>query len=114
MKWPIVSLDVMYGVEYGHLKANVILTILSFQVTKIQRDRQLSPEMLNSATMLLRMRDAVARLMEKCEKITKKMASLVQDVELEKSDGSKVPGSSLAGVPLVAYYFSAHWFSFVE
>jgi hypothetical protein len=42
------------------------------------------------------------------------MASLVQDVELEKSDGSKVPGSSLAGVPLVAYYFSAHWFSFVE
>ena len=30
MKWPIVSLDVMYGVEYGHLKANVILTILSF------------------------------------------------------------------------------------
>ena len=44
----------------------------------------------------------------------KKMASLVHDVELEKSDGSKVPGSSLAGVPLVAYYFSAHWFSLVE
>ena len=36
--------------------------------------------MLNSATMLLKMRDAVARLMEKCEKITKKMASLVEDL----------------------------------
>lgn len=89
MKWPIVSLDVMYGVEYGHLKANVILTILSFQVTKIQRDRQLSPEMLNSATMLLRMRDAVARLMEKCEKITKKMASLVEDLT-EEHGGSEL------------------------
>jgi SWI/SNF-related matrix-associated actin-dependent regulator 1 of chromatin subfamily A len=30
--------------------------------------------------MLLRMRDAISKLMEKCEKITKKMASLVQDL----------------------------------
>jgi SWI/SNF-related matrix-associated actin-dependent regulator 1 of chromatin subfamily A len=36
--------------------------------------------MLNSATMLLRMRDAISKLMEKCEKITKKMATLVQDL----------------------------------
>ena len=39
--------------------------VKSSQVTKVQRDRQLSTEMLNSTTMLLRMRDAVARLMEK-------------------------------------------------
>ena len=45
--------------------------------------------MLNSATMLLRMRDAVARLMEKCEKITKKMASLVEDLT-EESGGSEL------------------------
>ena len=54
--------------------------VKSSQVTKVQRDRQLSTEMLNSTTMLLRMRDAVARLMEKCEKITKKMADVVEDL----------------------------------
>ena len=54
-------------------------------MTKIQRDRQLSTEMLNNTTMLLRMRDAVARLMEKCERITKKMTSLVEDLTEGKS-----------------------------
>jgi hypothetical protein len=54
-------------------------------VTKIQRDRQLSTEMLNNTTMLLRMRDAIARLMEKCERITKKMTSLVEDLTEGKS-----------------------------
>jgi hypothetical protein len=54
--------------------------MLHLKVAKIQRDRQLSPEMLNSATLLLRMRDAIARLMEKCEKITKKMETCVEDL----------------------------------
>ena len=36
--------------------------------------------MLNSATVLLRMREAVARLMEKCEKITRKMEEMVEDL----------------------------------
>ena len=58
------------------------------QVTKIQRDRNLSTEMLNSATELLRMRDAIARLMDKCEKITKKMASLVVDLTEGRGSGS--------------------------
>lgn len=34
--------------------------------------------MLNNTTILIRMRDAVARLMEKCEKITKRMATIVE------------------------------------
>jgi hypothetical protein len=38
--------------------------------------------MLNNATLLLKMRDAIARLMDKCEKITKKMAALVEQVAL--------------------------------
>ena len=37
------------------------------------------------------------------------MAELVKEVELQKSDGSPVPGASLKDAPLVAYYFSAHW-----
>ena len=37
------------------------------------------------------------------------MASLVVDVELEKANGTKVAGASLKDCPLVAYYYSAHW-----
>lgn len=39
----------------------------------------------------------------------RRMAELVKEVELQKSDGSPVPGASLKDAPLVAYYFSAHW-----
>ena len=35
--------------------------------------RQLNTEMLNSATELLRMKSAVTKLMDKCQKITLKM-----------------------------------------
>ena len=41
------------------------------------------------------------------------MASLVVDVELEKADGTKVAGASLKDCPLVAYYYSAHWWDFL-
>ena len=42
--------------------------------------------MLNNTTVLIRMRDAVSRLMEKCEKITKRMAKIVESLtEGEKS-----------------------------
>ena len=58
-------------------------------MTKIQRDRLLSTELLNSATELLRMRDAIARLMDKCEKITKKMAALVEALT-EGTGGSEL------------------------
>ena len=68
----IYEIDLYTGVNTVFVKSS--------QVTKVQRDRQLSTEMLNSTTMLLRMRDAVARLMEKCEKITKKMADVVEDL----------------------------------
>jgi hypothetical protein len=41
------------------------------------------------------------------------LASLVVDVELEKADGTKVAGASLKDCPLVAYYYSAHWWDFL-
>ena len=47
-------------------------------VKKIQISKNLNTEMLNNTTVLIRMRDAVARLMEKCEKITKRMANIVE------------------------------------
>ena len=49
-------------------------------VTKIQSNKQLNTDMLNNTTILLKMRDAVARLMDKCEKITHKMTKLVEDL----------------------------------
>lgn len=36
--------------------------------------------MLNHTTMLIKMRDAISRLMEKCEKITRKMESMVEEL----------------------------------
>jgi len=47
-------------------------------VKKCQMSRQLNTDMLNNTTDLLKMRDGIARLMEKCQKITAKMESLVE------------------------------------
>ena len=55
-------------------------------VTKVQDNRNLSTEMLNNTTHLLKMRDAVKRLMDKCAKITEKMTKMVED--LTNSDGN--------------------------
>jgi archaellum component FlaC len=43
--------------------------------------------MLNNVTILLRMRDAVAKLMEKCEKISTKMETMVEELTNENSRG---------------------------
>ena len=56
-------------------------------VTKVQDNRNLSTEMLNNTTHLLKMRDAVKRLMDKCAKITEKMTKMVED--LTNSDDNK-------------------------
>ncbi len=44
--------------------------------------------MLNHTTVLIKMRDAVARLMEKCEKITRKMEAMVE--ELTRGDRTQM------------------------
>ena len=44
--------------------------------------RGLSTEMLNSATELLRMKSAVTKLMNKCQKITAKMEGLVDFLQM--------------------------------
>eukprot|EP00095_Tigriopus_kingsejongensis_P007896 maker-scaffold1406_size42870-snap-gene-0.11 protein:Tk07896 transcript:maker-scaffold1406_size42870-snap-gene-0.11-mRNA-1 annotation:"low quality protein: swi snf-related matrix-associated actin-dependent regulator of chromatin subfamily a containing dead h box 1-like" len=49
-------------------------------VRKILANKQLSTELLNNASILIKMRDAVARLMEKCEKITERMENIVEDL----------------------------------
>merc|ERR1719480_506493 len=49
-------------------------------VTKLQQSRGLSTEMLNSATELLRMKSAVTKLMNKCQKITVKMEGIVEQL----------------------------------
>lgn len=49
-------------------------------VTKLQQSRGLSTEMLNSATELLRMKSAVTKLMNKCQKITAKMEGIVEQL----------------------------------
>jgi len=47
-------------------------------VTKLQTNRGLSTEILNSASELLRMKSAVTKLMNKCQKITVKMEGIVE------------------------------------
>jgi len=49
-------------------------------VTKLQTSRALNTEMLNSATELLRMKSAVTKLMNKCQKITVKMEGIVEQL----------------------------------
>ena len=49
-------------------------------VMKLQANRQLNTEMLNSAVELLRMKSAVTKLMNKCQKITAKMEGIVEQL----------------------------------
>ena len=49
-------------------------------VMKLQASRQLNTEMLNSAVELLRMKSAVTKLMNKCQKITAKMEGIVEQL----------------------------------
>ena len=64
-------------------KVHNILELRPFEswrdlVSKVQLSRQLNTDMLNNATNLIRMRDTISRLMEKCEKITMRMNTLVE------------------------------------
>ncbi len=66
-------------------KVESILELRPFEswtdlVRKFQISRQLTTDMLNSATILIKMRDAIAKLMEKCEKITNKMTRQVENL----------------------------------
>jgi len=49
-------------------------------VQKLNLSKNLNTDMLNNATVLIKMRDAVARLMDKCEKITRRMEAMVEDL----------------------------------
>lgn len=49
-------------------------------VMKLQANRQLNTEMLNSAVELLRMKSAITKLMNKCQKITAKMEGIVEQL----------------------------------
>ena len=59
-------------------------------VQKVQSNKQLSTDMLNNATLLLKMRDAVARLMDKCEKITEKMTKIVESLTKSGDNASSM------------------------
>jgi len=64
-------------------KVSEILKLRPFEgwvdlVTKLQTSKGLNAEMLNSATDLLRMKSAVTKLMNKCQKITAKMEGVVE------------------------------------
>jgi len=64
-------------------KVSEILKLRPFEgwvdlVTKLQTSKGLSADMLNSATDLLRMKSAVTKLMNKCQKITAKMEGVVE------------------------------------
>merc|ERR1719201_79261 len=64
-------------------KVTEILKLRPFEgwvdlVTKLQTSKGLNAEMLNSATDLLRMKSAVTKLMNKCQKITAKMEGVVE------------------------------------
>ena len=79
-------------------------------VAKIQSSKQLSTEILNNCVVLLKMRDAIARLMDKCEKITDKMSKLVESLTSGESakelteqpktipDGLKLTGYQMIGL----------------
>lgn len=72
-------------------------------VSKVQSNKQLSTEMLNNTTILLKMRDAVARLMDKCEKITDKMTRMVEDLNASTGDITEQPKSIPQGFKLTGY-----------
>ena len=77
-------------------------------VAKIQSSKQLSTEILNNCVVLLKMRDAIARLMDKCEKITDKMSKLVESLtsgesakELTEQPKTIPDGLKLAGYQMI-------------
>jgi len=75
-------------------------------VKKCQMSRQLNTEMLNNTTDLLKMRDGIARLMEKCQKITSKMESLVEALITDSqaaSDLTEQPKIITEGFKLTEY-----------
>ena len=49
-------------------------------IRKLQISKNLHTDMLNHTTVLIKMRDAVNRLMDKCEKITKRMETMVESL----------------------------------
>ena len=51
--------------------------------------KQLTTEMLNNTTILIKMRDAVTKLMEKCQRITEKMTTLVESLTSTGENASK-------------------------
>ena len=61
-------------------------------VSKVQMSRALNTDMLNNTTSLLRMRDTISRLMDKCEKITERMTNLVE--KLMENSEPKEDGNS--------------------
>ena len=69
----------------GGVKAKNIMAMRPYKgwkdcVKKIKGGKKLNTDLLNNASMLIKMRDAVSRLMIKCEKITKKMNKMVEDL----------------------------------
>jgi SWI/SNF-related matrix-associated actin-dependent regulator 1 of chromatin subfamily A len=75
-------------------------------VRKFQISRNLQTDMLNHTTQLLRMRETVSKLMEKCEKITDKMANMVEDLtkgNKTNMDLNKQPTSISTGYNLTGY-----------
>lgn len=65
-------------------------------VQKLQLSRNLNTDMLNHTTMLIKMRDTIARLMERCEKITRRMETMVED--LTNGDGSQLELTEQPGI----------------
>ncbi len=75
-------------------------------VSKIQSNRQLSTDMLNNTIILLKMRDAIARLMDRCEKITDKMANVVEKLtsgDAQVNELTEQPKSIPDGFKLTNY-----------
>ena len=91
-------------------KVDILLKMRPFEgwgdlVSKVQSSKQLSTEILNNSVLLLKMRDAVARLMEKCEKITDKMAKLVEGLTSGESSKelTEQPKSIPEGLKMTGY-----------
>ncbi len=57
-----------------------IIVLIFSQVQKLQLSRNLNTDMLNHTTILIKMRDAIAKLMERCEKITNRMEAMVEEL----------------------------------
>jgi len=95
-------------------KVDVIIKLRPFEgwvdlVTKLQESKGLSAEMLNSCTELLRMKSAVTKLMNKCQKITAKMEGVVEqltsagagNLEIKQQPASLNPSLNLSVYQLI-------------